>query len=177
MVAARRGATCEDVSVTEPSRDDVAELLLSQAREELIRADGKASLLLAAAGIAISAVAGAGLNGAWGPSYLDLGGQWVWWIGVVLEAAGMVRLGQAVYPRTRRRGPTTLLGYYADVARISPDELDKALQLDLAAKRALILDQLGAISVIVVNKYRYVAQGMWLIASGVLAWGLAAIVG
>jgi len=59
----------------------LAETMLREAREELSRADGKSSLLLAAVGVVVGAVAAAVVAGEWSPFDLSPFIQWLWWAG------------------------------------------------------------------------------------------------
>lgn len=60
---------------------ELAKVLLAESREELTRADGKASLLLAALGIGLSAILGAVLAGNWAPFVLASPWEAIWWTG------------------------------------------------------------------------------------------------
>lgn len=149
--------------------------LLTETREEIARADGKASILLAGAGVAASAVIGGALS-----SDLTLLGA----AGVVqvLAAAsalamltGIWALGAAVMPRVgthadgRVRYFTDVLQYDQSTQKLK-DALDK--EAELGDERTL--HQLIAVSGIVKKKYRRTEVGEWLIAAAV---GLAVVGG
>src|SRR5664279_417920 len=63
---------------------EMAQRMLEEARADVIHADQKASVLLAALGIGFGAVLGGQLADGWDSSSLSRGGQSVWWAGVVV---------------------------------------------------------------------------------------------
>lgn len=82
---------------------ELGKTILREAREELARADGKASILLAAIGVVIGAIFAAILGGSWRPHHLDNNIEWLWWVGAVVGLAGATVFGSAVFPRTTYR--------------------------------------------------------------------------
>lgn len=149
--------------------------LLTETREEIARAEGKASILLAGAGVAASAVVGGALS-----SDLTLLGA----AGVVQVVAaasalamlmGIWALGAAVMPNVgtpvagRVRYFTDVLQYEQSTQKLK-DALDK--EAELGDERTL--HQLIAVSGIVKKKYRRTEMGEWLIAAAV---GLAVLGG
>jgi hypothetical protein len=149
--------------------------LLTETREEIARADGKASILLAGAGVAASAVVGGALS-----SDLTLLGA----AGVVQVVAaasalamllGIWALGAAVMPNVgapaagRVRYFTDVLQYEQSTQKLK-DALDK--EAELGDERTL--HQLIAVSGIVKKKYRRTEMGEWFIAAAV---GLAVLGG
>jgi hypothetical protein len=148
---------------------NLASQLLAQTREELDRADGKASILLAGTGVAVGAIVGAILSGDWTPSRLRPPAELIWWLGVACTAISIIRLAQAVYPRSKRRGLNPdVIGFYGDVVVVPAAELEGALARTVAAGRAYLVDQLRTVSSIVDRKYRYVRHGLWLLAAGIV---------
>lgn len=137
--------------------------LLSGAREEIDRADAKASILLAASGVAAGALVAGLAAGTWTPLKLQVATQWVWWLGVVESAMGICCLALAVYPRERKNDsgvPWTVL-YYGDVlAYQTTAQLVTALNRSAEAKIERIADQLRHVSWIVDQKYRLIRWGM-----------------
>ena len=148
----------------------LAQSVTAAAREEVDRADTKASLLLAASGVVVGALLAALLDGKWSPFGLDNRVEWLWWLGVAAAAGGLAALGAAVYPRTERRVQQAkpLIAYYGDVASLETSRLEEALQNAVSAPREAPLDQLRQISLIVRSKYR-------LIQLVILALGGAAV--
>jgi pycsar effector protein len=137
--------------------------LLSGAREEIDRADAKASILLAASGVAAGALVAGLAAGTWTPLKLQAAIQWVWWLGVAESAMGICCLALAVYPRERKNDsgvPWTVL-YYGDVlAYRTTAQLVAALNRSAETKIERIADQLRHVSWIVDHKYRLIRWGM-----------------
>lgn len=144
------------------------EWLLKDAREELVRADNKASLLLSATGVGVGALLAALLARAWAPSSLVGVAQWMWWLGAMGIAFAVCQLGVAVYPRTtaRSRHAADVVAYYADVVRIGRTGL--ADHVSKEATEDALLDQLSSISEIVFTKYRLIQRALWGLALGAL---------
>ena len=71
---------------------EMAQRMLDEARADVIHADQKSSLLLAALGVGFGAVVGAQLQAGWDSSILSLPGQISWWLGVV---AAIAEIGRA----------------------------------------------------------------------------------
>src|SRR5690349_5547050 len=104
--------------------------MLAEAREELTRADGKASILLSALGIAVGVVAGAILAGDWNP-HNNLHRPWelLWWIGCALVGTTSVLLGLAIYPTLFNPHPGAAVTYYNAIAQLKGvSELEEALK-------------------------------------------------
>ena len=145
----------------------LAEDILRESREELSRADAKAALLLAAAGIVISALLAALAAGDWQPTEMAICAQWVWWIGNLAGAAGVVAFASAVYPRTKYRGqrPPAVIAFFGDVVSTPADQLRARLKATAATDGDRLVDQLKAVSTIVDTKYRGIQLGLWLFAA------------
>ncbi|MFJ8893568.1 Pycsar system effector family protein [Leifsonia sp. NPDC102414] len=150
---------------------EVAEAILREAREELSRADNKAALLLAAAGVIVGALLAAFIAGDWTPAKLPSCVQWLWWIGAASGCAGLFSLATAVYPRTKYRGQRApaVVTYFGDVVNTLPSELKERLIATAKASDARVLDQVVIVSSIVDRKYRGIQFGLWMFgACGVL---------
>jgi hypothetical protein len=147
--------------------------LLTQAREELNRADAKASILLAGVGVALGAVVGTIVTKGWSPFQLPIYRAFVWWAGAAAIAAGSVALLAAVYPRRRQLGESCgagvrYFGYYFDVAGArSAAEVAATIRQSAARELELVAEQLLQVSLIVDRKYRLVRWAMWMLAAGV----------
>lgn len=156
------------------------ERLLGETRDELAKADGKASILLAASGIAATALLTVGSTASWYPGKLKHApAPLLAWLAVGFTVAGIMLIGAAVKPRLRpgRRG--TVPHYFGDVeayyprwwqwrsrkrllqagrhafdaaiGQLPPDEYEKRLE-----------DQIWILSHSAYRKYRFVAAGIWL---------------
>src|SRR5215216_5048493 len=112
--------------------------LLAESREELARADGKASMLLSALGVAVGVIAAALLAGGWSPDRLDHGYRIVWWAGLGFAAGGSLALCLAVWPRIRHRLPGPSASYFDEIALLgSVDKVRSAVASTDAAERTL----------------------------------------
>jgi hypothetical protein len=144
---------------------DYARSLLEATREELVRADTKASLLFAASGVAIGALLNGLLGGKWAPSNLDNRVEWMWWLGVVSAASALTCLAIAIYPRTwRAEVRPKLVAYYGDVVHFSRTELEVALAATSRHIKSALVDQVYQVSKIVRRKYRLIRVALWLFA-------------
>jgi hypothetical protein len=164
------------------------ETLLRETREELARADTKASILLGASAIAFGALFK-------DPDKLNhhtprtLG-----WIALALTLVGICFVAAAVKPRLRaKHAKSPRPHYFGDVEAYRPPwgqiwrrrrHLEKArrrfgTELAEAATAAeyeeRLTDQIWHLSHIAYRKYRFVSIGMWWYAAGLLV-GLAALV-
>ncbi len=117
-----------------------ADILLA-ARDELVRADAKATTLFATSGVAVGAVLTGLLSGQWSPSRIHGGlAQGIWWLGAAAAGVALVCLAAAMHPRTRRRRRDgRLAAYFGDVVMLGPDELDRALAGGARAARIGVL--------------------------------------
>jgi len=164
----------------EPAVDPAAILgrtLLAETREELDRADRKAQILLAAAGIGVSAVLGGIAAGRWSPFVLEGASAVSWWAGAAVVLVGMLLLALAVFPRIKHSHPQGKVAYFGHVASYpTVDALEAALRDTATDLHRRTLDQLLTISGIVVRKYRLISSGLWMVGIGVML-ALLAVVG
>lgn len=157
----------------------LATTILREAREELARADGKASILLAAIGVIVGAIVASVLAGSWHPTQLDDHIEWLWWIGSAIGLAGAVSFGAAVFPRTTYRSKRRpgIVAYFGDVVGLSKDELKEGLVDTAKDASAATLDQVAAISSVVDKKYRFIQLGMICVGAASLCWLAAVLIG
>ena len=94
--------------------------MLLATREELARADAKATTLFASTGVVFGAVLSGLLSGRWSPPRIDDGpAQVLWWLGAGAAVTALVLLACALFPRTRRdRRHGRITAYYEDVVRL-----------------------------------------------------------
>jgi hypothetical protein len=139
--------------------------LLSATREELVRADNKASLLLAAAGVAIGVTVAGLISRDWSPHMLDNRVEWLWWLGAASVVYGLWCLGAAIYPVTARRGaPPAVVAYFGDVNAYADRpraELVAALSRSARHEQDRWVDQLVQVSDIAKRKYHRLRHAMW----------------
>lgn len=137
--------------------------LLSNAKEEIDRADAKASILLAASGVVAGALLAGLIAGSWTPLKLQAAVQWACWLGLVESATGIWCLALAVYPRERKSDSETpgTIAYYRDVLAY-PTTVQLVVALNRSAETNIdqIADQIRNVSWIVSHKYRLIRWGM-----------------
>lgn len=171
--------------------------LLRETREELARADAKASVLLAASGIAFAALLATDPDTGWYPDHLSHGAARISaWVAIVLTLLGIASVGSAVKPRLRAKPPEQgQPHYFADVEAYWPRwwqrlgarkralesgrrEFVKALDqmADPAEESERLDDQIWALSHIAYRKYRMVSVGITLYALAAVAAIVAFVV-
>ena len=149
--------------------------LLANIRDELNRADSKASLLLAAVGVIIGALLG-GISGSrWTPMSLGAGEQALWWAGVVAAAVGVLLISASVYPRIRlratpRSGPPS---YYADVAAYPDVDAFRHAIREAPDVRERLLTQTYVLARIVEGKYLKLQRALLSLLVAIIACALA----
>ncbi|WP_328999885.1 DUF5706 domain-containing protein [Kribbella sp. NBC_00709] len=156
---------------------DHAQDVLAAAREELSRADNKAALLLASAGVVFGALLAAVLAGSWSPNMLDNVVEWLWWTGATSASMGLIALGWAIYPRIRARSPRpAMIGYFGDVIAAPADDLLALLEATAATPMRGVLDQLHQVSHIVHRKYLAIQFALVAFSAGAAACIAAVLV-
>jgi hypothetical protein len=152
-------------------RPDTAALaadMLAEVREEIDRADQKASLLIGSLGIAFSIVLSGMIGGDWTPVTLSPFGATVWVVGVIAAAASVAAAASAVWPRLSRAPGADAITYWGQIRGLgSPAEVGRAL-----AERGLhpperTYQQLLVLSAVVQRKYRAIRLSMMLAGIGV----------
>lgn len=100
-----------------PPDTTFAEILLDEGREELNRADGKASILLASSGVIFSVLISAGMQGEWTPRKLGDHPvtEWAFWLGLAFGCVGIVLLAWSLLPRIKHVGDRGQLAYFGHV--------------------------------------------------------------
>lgn len=158
---------------------ELASIILREAREELARADGKASILLAAIGVVIGVIMAAVLEGSWHPTHLDDNIEWLWWLGTVSGSVGTFALGIAVFPRTKYRSKRRpgIVAYFGDVVGLCRHQLKEGLIVTAQDPDAATLDQVEAVASVVDKKYRSIQIGMLCIGGAVVCWLVSVLIG
>jgi hypothetical protein len=107
--------------MTDADPEDYADRLLAESREELARADGKASILFGAFGVAAGVLLGAVVGGTWSPAHFDRGiAECLWWVGIAGASLSILLLGLAVLPRIRHGEGRERLYYFGHVVQYRP---------------------------------------------------------
>lgn len=182
-----------DTTVATPARLQ-AEMLLEETRDELIRADTKASILLSASGVVVAALLAGAMSQDWDPSNLSAGpAQAMFWIGIVVAAGGVLALALAVKPRTKHTGDREGLAYFGHVVRYRSSgwfrRSSTRIRENTAGKEMLlkdleqigddtfgrVVDQVWVLSGIVHLKYRLIQLALLSFGGAVLFCAIAAL--
>jgi hypothetical protein len=163
--------------VTEPSPPLLrARTLHQNTREELSRADAKATTLLSVIGIVAAALIGGAIAGDWTPQKLALAPEIMAWSAVLLVAVAETHLLLAVLPRIDHDKEYRQPRYFGHVVQMAGrDELRERLeQADGELEQAI--DQIWVAGGIVDTKYRHVRYGLQFFAAGVVVAVVALLV-
>src|SRR4051812_15883694 len=95
-------------------RDYIAKLL-AETREELTRADAKASILFAAFGVVVAVVLAGLVSGDWAPADLARLATVVFWVGTGLAVLAFVALGYTLWPRIEHEDLKEAVSYFGHV--------------------------------------------------------------
>lgn len=176
------------MSNTDPDAPAALELvraLLRDGREELVRADGKASSLLAVVGVIVGALLTSVVGRVWSPADFDQHARIAWWLGIAAVGVAACCLVNALLPRFWRSKGAARVTYFADVVRVEKDakrsaraetaisDLEAAVQSSARDVFAHALQQLRAISWIVSIKYRRIRAAILLLAVAAAFLGIA----
>lgn len=172
---------------------EYADILLVETREEVSRADSKASMLLAAGGVIISVVAGGLLADGWKPSDLTSGWwQALWFLGFALVLLGLVSLGAAVYPRVKvgyfffssrrshksSREPRDHPHYFAELAdHPTVESARRAIEAVAPDITSRTVEQAWQLSHVAMRKFGFTKAALWLYGVGGLCLVVAHIAG
>ncbi|MER7208305.1 MULTISPECIES: Pycsar system effector family protein [Streptosporangium] len=152
-----------------------ATAILAETREEVNRADTKASILLGAIGIAVSGVVGdmvnGVVNGSWGASW-----PWLRWTAAGAAFLSVTMLLMALYPRRIGLRRPFVNAYFGDVvAHSGPEALRASLEGPSPDELGRLTDQIHTISHIVSTKYRLIQLALWCLAVSVLSGVLTVV--
>lgn len=150
--------------------------LLTETREEITRADQKASTLLTAVGVAVTLLIGL-LTGHWSPTRLHAGIAWLWWLGAVALVVAIVALGSAVMPRIGHKGDPSTVTFFGHVNQLTDRaRLKEHLRRSAADPLERGLDQLVVLSRIAQRKYRCTQVAMWCLAATAVTMTAAVVI-
>lgn len=145
---------------------EYANRLLTEAREELTRADAKASTIFAGAGVTVAVAVGAAAEAGVDVTELPRVVQVLLVVAGAAQLAGLAFLAYAVAPRTAVGQPGRL-HYFADVGANPRETLRALADKEATDPVERDLQQLVAINGILERKYGGVRRG--LIWSGIAA--------
>ncbi|MEU3217866.1 Pycsar system effector family protein [Streptomyces sp. NPDC006971] len=156
-------------AVPPPPHADAGTRLLLDLRSEIARADGKASVLVAALGMTAGVISGWLVGSDWHPGALSGFGTVLWWTGIGGLVAALLSMLMAVLPRYRSSTwmPGAPLTYFADIRRaVRHNRLAEALEATDAAPTAALLTALTENSRIAVRKHQWIRAGLLAYAVG-----------
>ncbi|NBM21290.1 Pycsar system effector family protein [Streptomyces sp. GC420] len=147
----------------------LCERLLSDLRTEIARADGKASVLVAALGMTAGVGSGllAGRN--WSPDSLSRTGTALWWAGIASLAFSLFALLLAVLPRYRAGtwAPGQPLSFFGDIQRAARlGRLEAALADTERDPAAGLMAALAESSRIAARKHQWIRYGLIAFCAG-----------
>lgn len=150
--------------------------LLTETREELNRADSKAAMLFTVFGIGFAAVLAGIIAGDWSPRELSPAAEVVWWLGAISAISAVIAISYAIWPRVGSKHATGRVTYFAHVVGYrSREALREALERQALEPADRPLEQLQAVSGIVMTKYRLVGAGLVLYGFGAITCAVAVL--
>lgn len=157
---------------------EYARQLLAETREEVSRADAKASLLFSAFGVVTSAVAAVLVADDWSPFDLNNCIEWLWWFGAGLALIALLLLGWAVLPRITHVDHRERLFFFGHVAEYEDFErFSKAFDAAATTSWERTVDQIFVESKIAKRKYVLTRRSMLTFFVAGLALGGSAVGG
>lgn len=157
-------------------QNSIEEDLLAEARTEVVHADHKASLVLAALGIGFSAFLAGLLASNWDPSMLDEFGEVLWWSGAASALGAVATAALAVWPRTGNRKLDRPIYYWGQAARFdSVESLAKRLDEEPPDRRRRVRDQLWHVSRLVSKKYQWIRWSIGLAGGSAVLFVIAGL--
>ncbi|MFF8291362.1 Pycsar system effector family protein [Streptomyces sp. NPDC016309] len=150
--------TGTNTGITTDRGAELARILLAEAREELVKADNKAGLLLASLGAALTALLGAIGSGVIAPRQYALLPQVLLYVGCAACVPALALLGLAVTPRLG--APRRLRTHYFGDTRLvtTMAHLERTVRhTDLVSRD---LSQLAVLSQIAWTKYRCIRHAL-----------------
>ena len=151
--------------------------MLQEARDEVISADQKASVVLAVLGLGFGAALSGLVDGAWHINGLAPWSQGLWWSGLTAGAFAVYFAGAAVWPRYRSLDVNDGVHYWGHAAQFTNlSELSQALDSQQTNHVMRTRHQLWRMSHVVTRKFHRIRMAMiFTVAGAVLV--LASMVG
>jgi hypothetical protein len=171
-----------DVSANGPAdaAEALCDKLLSETRDELVRADSKAFAFFSLFGVVTAVLLSQIVRGNWNPTELDAAAAAVFWMGFLLIFFAVGCLGGAVWPRVG--GNATSPGgarasYFGDLRKDwTVAELKEALVRTAGDGLDLKLAKLLSLSRIVRRKFLLIRWALVLFLVGIILCALAVLV-
>lgn len=157
-----------------------AERLLGELREEIARADTKASVLVGALGMTAGVFTGLLAVRDWSPGELSGPGTVVWWAGAASLALSLGALLLAVLPRYRKGSWAAgrPLCYFGDIQQaVRQGQLAEALADTERDPAAGLLAALAETSRIAASKHQWIRTGLIAFCVGTLLLPAGPLIG
>ncbi|WP_420719248.1 Pycsar system effector family protein [Streptomyces sp. NRRL S-1521] len=158
----------------------VAERLLADLRAEIARADGKASVLVAALGMTAGVFSGLLIGRDWSPAALSGLGAALWWAGAASLTLSLSALLLAVLPRFDRGTwrPGQPLAYFGDIREAArAGRLRSALVATERDPATGLTTALTDMSRIVARKHEWIRAGLLAFCAGTLLLPASLLIG
>lgn len=143
--------------------------MLQEARDEVISADQKASVILAVLGLGFGAALSGLVAGEWRPEELAPWSQAIWWSGLAAGALAVYFAGSAVWPRYTSGDVNDGVQYWGHAARFTTlaalTEMLDAQHIDHVARTR---HQLWRLSHVVARKFRRIRLAMGFAVAGAI---------
>jgi MFS family permease len=152
------------------------ETLNRETREELVRADNKATTLLSVLGLILGALLAGAVAGGSSPERLNGSVQWLFWVGVALALIAEAALCSAVLPRMKTNLPKEEVRFFVHVAQFEDGESLRAALLNAGSEYDRLVDQVYALSKIIMRKYQLIRLAIALLALSVLCCMLSLVI-
>lgn len=137
-----------------------------ETREELLRADGKATTLLSVSAVVIGAIVAGAIAGDWTPADLSLGPEIAFWFALLGIVSGAAEFLRAVMPRTKHDAGRESARYFGHVVQMAGrDELTGHLS-DGGGTTDHYVDQIWVLAGTVNSKYQCIRTGLVLTGLG-----------
>ncbi|MET8244656.1 Pycsar system effector family protein [Streptomyces sp. NPDC005202] len=181
--------TLDPTPVPAPRPDDtgtaadlipLCERLLTELRNEVARADSKASVLVAALGMTAGVFTGVLAGRDWTPSALSTAGTVLWWAGTGTLGFSLFALLLAVLPRYRSEKwtPGRPLSYFGDIQQaIRLGQLETALGNTWRDPTAGLTTALAELSRIAARKHQWIRTGLIAFCTGTVLLPASLLIG
>lgn len=143
--------------------------MLQEARDEVISADQKASVILAVLGLGFGAALSGLVAGEWRPHELAPWSQVMWWSGVSAGALAVYFAGSAAWPRYTSADVEDGVHYWGHAARFTTlAALSATLDTQHVDQVARTRHQLWRLSHVVARKFHRIRLAMGVAVAGAI---------
>jgi hypothetical protein len=158
----------------------LCERLLAELRNEVARADGKASVLVAALGMTAGVFSGLLAGRGWTPAELSAAGTGLWWAGAAALGLSLFALLLAVLPRYRSEPwtPGRPLSYFGDIQQaVRLGQLETALGDTRRDPTTGLTTALADMSRIAARKHQWIRTGLVAFCVGTVLLPASLLIG